>query len=553
MTPSSKTIFFLLLILIITNYKSLAQSNLNDSATKKRVIIFVHGLSGSNESWVGSNIKYYDLLSKNKEIINNYDLDTTFTYHTKLVEPRSFNILKSFFKKSKKDKFNAPIRDIGLLLKSHIAENLRNYESFVLITHSMGGLVAKKAMVEMNKDVESQNFLSKIDLYVSLSVPHRGSLLASMAEKLIGKNPQLKNLKAFSSFTTELSRDYGSIKLDKRPKTIYQRGVYDKVVPEGSAIPCAESQNIIDTQDDHYGSRQVKDPKTHVAYKRVLRELKELLSESIEQESEIQLVPKIIFKASRKNIETEERVKKYFRDYSESLYSSSIELPSKLFDFHIEDDIHVCDGSYYFSEKKFLVQNDLIASDKDLINRIHTHAILHNVVREKIKKTEEIDRFWRVRQSGHKAPYGGITAAIESGICDYLVASYSNDPKIGETGYAKCEDTTVLRDISTLVTLRDIPINKRFYKQGIAWAGIFWDLEKELNDKDKVRRFAISFWVHLWTSDEKIEDWTLEKARNSFNYLFEDRLGEKRYKHAKKVFKKRGIDITKRIVSINKE
>lgn len=238
----------------------------------ERAIVFIHGLNGGEESWKGKKINYYERFRAENEIVKNYDLHV-FKYHTKIFEIKWFKkILTLISSKKRKAKFNGSIRDIGLSLKNYINVILQDYKLVILITHSMGGLVAKKAMVEMTNEE-----LSRIPLYFSLSVPHNGARLANIGKDLIGKkNSQLINLGVFSAFTTELSRDFSG--LENTPKAIYQRGYNDIIVPEGSAIPeSARPENIIDTDDNHFSVREVDDPKTNITYNRILIELRALL------------------------------------------------------------------------------------------------------------------------------------------------------------------------------------------------------------------------------------------------------------------------------------
>lgn len=537
MNQLNKVVFLLLLVVIFTNTRGVAQTNELDTIPSKRLIVFVHGFGGGIGAWEGDSTKFYEALFKNEKIIRNYDA-SFFSYNTKKVEwiwLKSF--LSIFFKKIK---FNAPIKTLGLRLVSELnSRKYKKYESIVLITHSMGGLVAKSAMIQMHNDRNLNNILAKINSYISLSVPHNGSQIATKAEFLnilLGPNPQLINLKAFSDLTSELTMEYSN--LENPAKAIYMWGSNDKVVKSGSAYPSKNKKDIyVTTGDNHSDIRIIKDKKKHISYDYILEELENLLSNQTEK-----LAPDITFKDVDEKPEVKERVEKYFVDYSNLVSSSLIQLPKELPKFYIENDNDVCDGGYYFDSSKkvfhFLVRNDMIASDKDLINRIHSHAILHNQV-----KCEEIDEFYKMRRSGDRSARGGLTAAIESGICDYLVASYSNDPKIGETGYAKCKDVLFLRNISTVVKFKDISFEgDSFYKQGVAWSGFFWELEQAINDKNKVRRLAIEFWQNLWLEDKNFREWNLPKSIGTFDYIFQNSFGDERYKHVEEAFRIRGIE-----------
>lgn len=257
--------------------KPLSTANHSTGPTK-RAIIFVHGLAGSEASW---NDKSKDFLFaqrflENSAVRDNFSL-YIFDYETSILGigdriKKFLSLIPSVGSKQKElsDKFNVGIRKIALRLSSEIQNSLSEYDQICLITHSMGGLVSKRAMVELGDDVE------KIALYISLSVPHSGSNLASLGSKLTG-NPQIKNLRGFSDFTSELSKSFSNLK--HKPKCIYQSGDQDKIVPEGSAIPEGiSSANCLYTSDDHFSVLSIHKTDSNQTYSRILKELSEIVS-----------------------------------------------------------------------------------------------------------------------------------------------------------------------------------------------------------------------------------------------------------------------------------
>lgn len=186
------------------------------SKNNKNLIIFIHGLFGSDKTW--KNIegnKLYDLLYNENSIKDNYDIGE-FTYKSKLVSKISI------FKKN-----NLSIKEISESFKSEIDIVAKNYENIILIGHSMGGLIAKQYLIDNLKN-------NKIKVYISLATPHKGSGLANYL-KYYNHN-QIQDLIKNNDYLMELNRQWISSN-DFLPECYYFYGSYDKIVPKESAIP----------------------------------------------------------------------------------------------------------------------------------------------------------------------------------------------------------------------------------------------------------------------------------------------------------------------------
>jgi len=69
---------------------------------------------------------------------------------------------------------------------------LFNYDSVVFVTHSMGGLIAKR-IVNAYNTVTKQDFLKRVAGVVLISTPSQGAPPAELAS-WISMNPQLKDM-----------------------------------------------------------------------------------------------------------------------------------------------------------------------------------------------------------------------------------------------------------------------------------------------------------------------------------------------------------------------
>ena len=213
-----------------------------------------------------------------RQIQDNFNI-AIFTYETKIFKinwlSKIINLVKGFLRNRPNEDikgFNVGINSISENLESEIRNIHRNYETVSIIAHSMGGLVTKSALTWMTDDVRK-----KIELFISLSVPHIGSYLGQIGSKLFGDNPQIIDLKGMGSFTTQLNQRYADLK--PKPRIVYQWGNQDSdVVPRQSAIPPNVSiYDTITTPDDHFSVLLIKDRANNQVFDKVIEELKIVL------------------------------------------------------------------------------------------------------------------------------------------------------------------------------------------------------------------------------------------------------------------------------------
>ncbi|WP_444927007.1 ABC-three component system protein [Microbulbifer sp. TRSA002] len=226
---------------------------------KRRLILFIHGLTGSENTWKNSNgTTFPGLLSQDQTINDNFDI-AYFNYYSKF-----FNIteqagrVKKFLNKIlsrpvSTTKKNVSIQDLAKHLHTEIEVKCQKYQEIIVIAHSMGGLITKGSI---SIDIE-KNRVSKVKLFLSLAVPHHGSSLASPA-KLLSNNVQLEQLKTLSDYGSKLCNIWQQNNL--RPATKYFRGLYDEIVDENSAIAIDKiEQDIRTVPEDHESIAKPKD------------------------------------------------------------------------------------------------------------------------------------------------------------------------------------------------------------------------------------------------------------------------------------------------------
>lgn len=216
----------------------------------RSLVLFVHGFTGSKDTWKNSKDEYlHEMLMRNEDIANNFDF-AYFNYYTKFLEFFNSNISnmflnKFFYNSPKKARKNLSVSDLSDFMGSIVRINCSQYENIIIIAHSMGGLISKSFIINELKECGH----TSVKLFISLAVPHAGSNLANLAKLIGNKNIQINNLAPLNDITTLLARDWVSM---DHPKTIYLVGQYDEVVVKNSGIAIErDKQTIINCDDDH--------------------------------------------------------------------------------------------------------------------------------------------------------------------------------------------------------------------------------------------------------------------------------------------------------------
>ncbi len=219
--------------------------------SNKNLILFVHGFGGGESTWRnGTASSFPELFSKDPDLSANFDI-AQFSYFTKLLNlfakaSKVKTLVERFFGTSHgKLRKNISIEEIGNLLRTEIRFRLQSYDNIIIIAHSMGGLVTKSAIT---RDIE-EKVPSKIQLFLSLAVPHQGAEAATLG-KLISDNLQIEGLAPLNQFIHKINDEW--LKTSLRPTTKYFYGVHDSVVLKTSAAPADKEQSdIISVEEDH--------------------------------------------------------------------------------------------------------------------------------------------------------------------------------------------------------------------------------------------------------------------------------------------------------------
>lgn len=223
---------------------------------KKILILFIHGLDGNKETW--KNVKaendFGELLLEEEEIRMHCDIDY-FEYDATMIKKESkiANFIKLVFGdgNTKKD---LTLEDHMKKLKTCFNYRYEKYEKIILIAHSLGGLVSKKYIVSTPNN--------KVELFISLAVPYKGSKLAKLSKiPIASKNA--KELKPASEVLEELDTKWLQTEYKNLPYTVYVYGQNDDVVDEKSAL-------IIERAERNYYYRKEVTSDTHISISKPL-------------------------------------------------------------------------------------------------------------------------------------------------------------------------------------------------------------------------------------------------------------------------------------------
>ena len=239
---------------------------------KKNLVIFIHGFTSDSNTWSNSKKQTLpEMLLEENVIKENFDI-CYFNYFTKLIDFKKARfakgIVRTVFGGSSKAKKNIGIKSLSDLLKSSVEIYCSEYENIVIVAHSMGGLISKAFILEELN--ESNN--TKVKLFVSLAVPHKGSNWAYIGRKLAKNNPQIIDLMPSSQFLDDVNNDWIQEK-NTLPKTMYYYGTYDEIVEPKDAVSFqVDKQLKVSCDYDHFDICK-PETKGNIVFKGIKRDL----------------------------------------------------------------------------------------------------------------------------------------------------------------------------------------------------------------------------------------------------------------------------------------
>jgi tetratricopeptide (TPR) repeat protein len=179
----------------------------------KLLILFVHGLGGGSGTW-GS---FKALIEADPQLSGKVET-AFFSYPTKL-----FNVWP----------FSRSLRtqEISDALRTEIDRRYAGKKRILLIAHSLGGLVAKRYIIEA---LQRQTPL-RIGGLVFFATPHSGAGLAIAVDLLSVRHWHGRQLRRDSDFLNLITREWNDMRCDSKLSTVYVVAGQDQVVDINSA------------------------------------------------------------------------------------------------------------------------------------------------------------------------------------------------------------------------------------------------------------------------------------------------------------------------------
>jgi HAD superfamily phosphoserine phosphatase-like hydrolase len=188
----------------------------------KTTIVLVHGLGGHPVTTWGA---FPDLIRADPELKDHEVV--SFGYPTTL-----FNLI--FWKKY------AKIQTLADALRTQLNVRYADRTDFVLACHSLGGLIARRFLVDELK----QSVALRVRGLLLYAVPNDGAALAKVASYIGWRNYHLRQLCKDSDLIRELDRDWETTNVEKKIKVRYVVGAQDNVVDEKSARSSWSKMNV---------------------------------------------------------------------------------------------------------------------------------------------------------------------------------------------------------------------------------------------------------------------------------------------------------------------
>ena len=165
------------------------------SAIPEALLLFIHGLGGVAERTWGH---FPALIRADRDLATHFET-AFYSYPTAILRLPFFA--------------HAPrIQDLAAGLKNQINNRYASWKDIVLICHSLGGLVARKYLLD---EVRIGNIL-RVSKIVLLAVPNNGAGLAEIAQYISWRNLQLKQLCRGADIIEVVNEDWVTSKITEK-------------------------------------------------------------------------------------------------------------------------------------------------------------------------------------------------------------------------------------------------------------------------------------------------------------------------------------------------
>ena len=188
----------------------------------KKIVLFVHGLSGSaNGTW--------------GDMLNAFSSDLELVDYAYACYSYPTSLLRIPFTKRM-----GGIQEIASGLRTHIETHFEDKTGIILVGHSLGGVVARQYILD---EIKSQR-TGRIRGVALFATPHTGAALASIGNSLSKSHRHLAQLCHGSDILDIINSDWVKLKIEDQVSALYIVGGGDAVVPRDSAAPYLGADNV---------------------------------------------------------------------------------------------------------------------------------------------------------------------------------------------------------------------------------------------------------------------------------------------------------------------
>jgi predicted alpha/beta hydrolase family esterase/tetratricopeptide (TPR) repeat protein len=177
------------------------------------LVLFVHGLGGGQGTWGA----FDELLKKDADIKKRITV----------AECRFPTRLCRFLPTWK----STPLQDLAKGLATEIRTRYKDYQKILLVCHSLGGLIAKRFIIDEFK----QSAPLPVREVIFFATPHYGSSFANRADLFSIEHRHLRQLRTDSDFIDSINEDWVTFKCEARVGCTYVVGGQDAIVSRHSA------------------------------------------------------------------------------------------------------------------------------------------------------------------------------------------------------------------------------------------------------------------------------------------------------------------------------
>lgn len=246
----------------------------------KTKIIFIHGLGGSA---LGSWGNFRSLIEGEVDL---HDYDVNFYEYQTAIVPSWFR--------------NYPgIETMAELFESYVDNNSNRGQRIIIIAHSMGGLIAKKYLINLAKKKSTARTIA----VMFYAVPHHGANLADVAKQIKFYNQQISALCKKSEYRKELAKDWHQLSIQSKLLCSYAVGSDDIIVDEQSVTEGWRGAYTILQGKNHSTVIKPHDKYdvTYTTFKRFIHNVEERVTNKIDK----------LYNLSANKVDEHKKTKKY--------------------------------------------------------------------------------------------------------------------------------------------------------------------------------------------------------------------------------------------------